>query len=324
MKGFELRRWLIESAEEDLWHLSVNGEVYDVTYDLSEISEIAVDFADQDLRVRHASATNADGKSEWVKYELDIKARATNQIMVQNETQADSVVIKNTGRKKNPLTKGHVCVVLASWAILVGWGLKQEHTLNLRKLQVEGLDEEIKLQKDKISSLDSQVDDLQDAQEASDEAIGNRDGFLKEQSAQLNDLNVSYLAIMNVNRRLQNLNSELVADSANRSAMIDSLRNELNQNARQSEALAALEIEKIRLIKQQNAINQGIADGMAADRFARNWKALNEQLNKPKPVYVPALDNTQGELDALKRKMRDLELDKIERENREAGDFTNR
>ena len=317
MKEFELRRWLIDSSEEDLWWLSLNGEVYDITYDLSEISEIALDFPDQDLRVQHAVATSADEKSEWVKYEPDVIARATNQIVVQNETHADSVEIKDAGRGKSPLRKTHACALLASLAILVGWGLKQEHTLNLRELQVEGLEKEIKLQKNQISSLDSQVGDLQDLQEASDEAIGSRDVLLGRQTTQFEELRASYLALVDSNKKLRNQNSELASDSAKRSAMIVTLQNQINQDSRQMEAIAALEREKIRLIGQQNQINQAIAEGMEADRLIRNLNFLNAQLDKAKPV-IPTFDPTQWELDRLNRRLDDAEFQRQQREHNEA------
>ncbi|MDB4302206.1 hypothetical protein N9142_04465 [Akkermansiaceae bacterium] len=315
VKTFELRRWLIDSSEEDLWWLSLNGEVHDITYDLSEISEIALDFPDQDLQVQHAVATSADEKSEWVKYEPDINARATNQIVVLNETHADSVEIKDAGRGKSPLS--HACAFLASLAILMGWILKQEHTLNLRELQVEGLEKEIKLQKNQISSLDSQVGDLQDLQEASDEAIGSRDVLLGRQNTQFEELRASYLALVDSNKKLRNQNSELASDSAKRSAMIVALQNQINQDSRQMEAIAALERERIRLIGQQNQINQAIAEGVEADRLIRNLNFLNAQLNKAKPV-IPTFDPTQWELDRLNRRLDDAEFQRQQREHNEA------
>lgn len=339
MKGFELKRWLITSAKEDRWWFSIDGVVYDDTYDLSEISEIALDFPNQDLRVQHVSAANADRKSEWLKYEPDINPRATNRKMVQNATQANSVVSKNTERKKESLRKSHVCVVLTSWAILIGWVLKKEHTLNLSELQVEGLEKKIKLQEGEISSFDSELDDLKTAQEASYEAIGLRDGFLKKQSAQLNNLNSSYLALVNANKKLQNLNSELVADSEKRSKMISSLQNEVLLNTRQSEALVALEREKIRLIKQQNAIKQETiernkrqqtTDSMesellkqyypmlvgerAFDQAMRNRQGGSSQSS----IYINPSANLQYDLDQLNRRLDDVEFQRRQREHNEA------
>lgn len=310
MKDFELRRWLIDSSEEDLWWLSLNGEVFDLTYDLSEISEIALDFPDQDLWVQHAVATSADEKSKWIKYEPDNIARATNQIVVQNETHSDSVEVKDAVREKGPLRKTHACALLASLAILVGWVLKQEHTLNLSELQVERLEKEIKLQKNQISSLYSQVDDLQ-------EAKGSRDVLLGQQTTQFEELRASYLALVDFNKKLRNQNSELASDSAKRSAMIVTLQNQINQDSRQMEAIAALEREKIRLIRQQNQINQGIAEGMEADRLIRSLNFLNAQLDKAKPV-IPTLDldSTQWELKKLNRRLDDAEFERQQILNR--------
>lgn len=322
MRSFELRRWLIESAEEDLWWLSINGEVYDIAYDLSEIEEIALDFVDQDLRVRHVSATNVGGESDWLKYEPDIKAMSTNQIMVQDEAQANSVIAKNTERKKNSLTKTHVYVVVTSWAILVGWGLRREYTLNLSESQVEELEEKIKLQEGEISSLNWEFDDLQEASLMAirhrDELLGQQtagfDELLAQQTTQFEELRASYLALVDINKKLRNLNSELASDSAKRSAMIVTLQNQINQDSRQMEAIAALEREKIRLIRQQNQINHTIAKNMEADRLARNLQFLNVRLNKPEPVFVPTLDNTQWELDDLNRRLDDAEFERKQRE----------
>ena len=337
MKDFELKRWVDWFAKEDRWWFSIDGVVYDDTYDLSEISEIALDFPNQDLRVQHVSAANADRKSEWLKYEPDINPRATNPKMIQNATQANSVVSKNTERKKESLRKSHVCVVLTSWAILIGWVLKKEHTLNLSELQVEGLEKKIKLQEGEISSFDSELDDLKTAQEASYEAIGLRDGFLKKQSAQLNNLNSSYLALVNANKKLQNLNSELVADSEKRSKMISSLQNKVLLNTRQSEALVALEREKIRLIKQQNAIQNAIKQQNAIqqetidsstrpeyfpmlvgerafDQAMRNRQGGSSQSS----IYINPSANLQYDLDQLNRRLDDVEFQRRQREHNEA------
>lgn len=350
MNNSELRGWLTETAEEDLWWLCINGEVYDVSYDLAEVIRISLDFRDQDVRIQHVSKKNIFGESGWVKYEPKKQGSCKEELMVHDELQANSTIVKSTEIKKPPLKKARVFAALATVAILLGLLLKQEHNLENSNNQVKLLEEKINAQADKISSLNSEVGvlerDMVAQRKAGDDKIKERDNILKEQNAQLQELKVSYQDLAGAYRKLGSLNDKLIADCESRSAIIVSLQNQINQDTRQSEALVVLEREKLRLIKQQNELNLRVARSMEQDRKDRNLlKAieLNNQVLNDSPLrktnnflnpsefrYIQArrkttpeplpFNNTQREIDKINKRLDRADIERRQREHIEAGE----
>lgn len=315
MKFHDLRLWLIQNDQEDQWYLSINREVYDVLYDLSEIEEICKDFQRDDVKVLHKTQVIISGKTSWIDIEPYTQSRALKFTPGSHEKNRTS----ESSRVEFFASFFFIAILVFASLILGAFVLYQRSELHSKEKDLVETRNKYRSEKRKIELLEEEKNSLGDYIAALKGAIAEDRKSLK---SQIDLLSAAYLEIEEQNRQLKELNEDLVADSQNRSLIITSLREEIarvKESSNESVALIELEKERIRLAELKNKINQNIADTLMLRQMSDAIKSRKQQVsNNDDLMELLNFDPTQYEIDQLKRRLDDVEFERQQKEHEDA------